>query len=108
MSQPRQKSLDAPGGALGFGPHHQWWASEAEVDMAMAPPAPVPVRIACEPQAVTVDLRRTAIIVIDMQNDFCAKGGWVDHLGADYTPDRAPIAAAASACCRCCAMPACR
>ena len=27
-----------------------------------------------------------------MQNDFCAKGGWVDHLGADYTPDRAPIA----------------
>ena len=33
----------------------------------------------------------TAIIVIDMQNDFCAKGGWVDHLGADYTPDRAPI-----------------
>jgi nicotinamidase-related amidase len=27
-----------------------------------------------------------------MQNDFCAGGGWVDHLGADYTPDRAPIA----------------
>jgi nicotinamidase-related amidase len=91
MSQPRQKSKEAPGGALGYGPHHQWWATEAEVDMAMAPPPPVPVRIACEPQAVTVDLRRTAIIVIDMQNDFCAKGGWVDHLGADYTPDRAPI-----------------
>jgi nicotinamidase-related amidase len=91
MSQPRQKSPEAPGGALGFGPHHQWWATEAEVDMAVAPPSPVPVRIACEPQAVTVDLRRTAIIVIDMQNDFCAKGGWVDHLGADYTPDRAPI-----------------
>ena len=41
---------------------------------------------------MTVDLHRTAIIVIDMQNDFCAKGGWVDHLGVDYTPDRAPIA----------------
>jgi nicotinamidase-related amidase len=29
--------------------------------------------------------------VIDMQNDFCAQGGWVDHLGVDFTPDRAPI-----------------
>ncbi len=26
-----------------------------------------------------------------MQNDFCAPGGWVDHLGADYRPDRKPI-----------------
>ena len=31
------------------------------------------------------------MIVIDMQNDFCAKGGWVDYLGVDYTPDRKPI-----------------
>jgi nicotinamidase-related amidase len=91
MSAPRPRTQDAPGGALGFGHNNQWWATETEVDMAAAAPAPVPVRIACEPQAVTVDLRRTAIIVIDMQNDFCAKGGWVDHLGADYTPDRAPI-----------------
>src|SRR5271156_3491374 len=92
MSAPRQRKQEVQGGALGFGQHHQWWANETEVDMAMAAPAPVPVRIACEPQAVTVDLRRTAIIVIDMQNDFCAKGGWVDYLGADYTPDRTPIA----------------
>ena len=60
--------------------------------MAMAAPPPVPVTISCAPQNVTVDLHRTAIIVIDMQNDFCAKGGWVDHLGVDYTPDRTPIA----------------
>ncbi len=42
-------------------------------------------------RSITVDLKRTAMIVIDMQNDFCAKGGWVDYLGADYTPDRKPI-----------------
>jgi len=30
-------------------------------------------------------------MVIDMQNDFCSAGGWVDHLGFDYRPDRAPI-----------------
>ena len=32
------------------------------------------------------------LMVIDMQNDFCTGGGWVDHLGVDYAPDRAPIA----------------
>jgi nicotinamidase-related amidase len=60
--------------------------------MSMAPPEPRRATIACEPQSVTVDLNRIALIIIDMQNDFCAKGGWVDHLGVDYTPDRAPIA----------------
>jgi len=50
------------------------------------------VTITCAPQNVTVDLRRTTIIVIDMQNDFCAQGGWADHLGVEHTPDRAPIA----------------
>jgi nicotinamidase-related amidase len=78
-------------GMLGFGAQFRWTASTRTVDMAMAAPAPVPVTLPCEPQDVIVDLNRTAIIVIDMQNDFCAKGGWVDHLGFDYTPDRAPI-----------------
>jgi nicotinamidase-related amidase len=92
MSAPRKNPDEAAGGALGVGPSYRWWATETDVDMAMPAPAPIPLRIACEPQSVTVDLNRTAIIVIDMQNDFCAKGGWVDYLGADYTPDRAPIA----------------
>ena len=80
------------GGELGFGSQYLWRASNDLVDMAMPAPAPLPATIACAPQRVTVDLRRTAIVVIDMQNDFCAKGGWVDHLGVDYSPDRAPIA----------------
>jgi len=79
------------GGQLGLGRQFAWWATEREVDMAMPAPAPVPVTIACAPQNVTVDLLRTAVIVIDMQNDFCAPGGWVDHLGADFRPDRKPI-----------------
>jgi len=78
-------------GALGVGANYHWLATADEVDMAMPAPAPQPLRIECQPQSVVVDLQRTAIIVIDMQNDFCAKGGWVDHLGADYTADRAPI-----------------
>ena len=76
---------------LGNG-YHRWRANAGHVDMSLPGPAPRPVTIASEPQQVTLDLERTAMIVIDMQNDFCAKGGWVDHLGVDYAPDRAPIA----------------
>ncbi len=81
-----------PGAPLGVSEQTRWWATPAVVDMAMAPPAPRRLSVSAEPQSVVVDLNRTAIVVIDMQNDFCTAGGWVDHIGGDYRPDRAPIA----------------
>jgi nicotinamidase-related amidase len=91
MAMAEKQSSEQPGGPLGITRQYAWWATEGEVNMAMPAPAPIPVTIGCAPQNVTVDLLRTAIVVIDMQNDFCAPGGWVDHLGADYRPDRKPI-----------------
>jgi len=85
-------TIEQPLHHLGRSRHYHWLANAERVDMALPAPAPRPVTIAAEPQWVTIDLERTAMIVIDMQNDFCAKGGWVDHLGADFTPDRRPIA----------------
>jgi nicotinamidase-related amidase len=76
---------------LGSAPAFKWRVNAAHVDMAAPSLPPRPLTIHAEPQTVTLDLRRTAMVVIDMQNDFCAKGGWVDHLGVDYSPDRAPI-----------------
>ena len=80
-----------PYAELGPGRGHRWRVNPTHVDMAVPPPPPRPFTFKAKPQKVTVDLERSAIIIIDMQNDFCAKGGWVDYLGADYTPDRAPI-----------------
>jgi nicotinamidase-related amidase len=80
----------ANGVRLGAG-RQQWLVSPTHVDMAPPEPPPRKITIAAAPQAISIDLNRTAIIVVDMQNDFCAPGGWVDNLGADLAPERAPI-----------------
>jgi nicotinamidase-related amidase len=82
---------DPPLRPLGSAPGYKWLVNAGHADMSQPPPKPRPLTIKAQPQTITVDLRRTAMIVVDMQNDFCAEGGWVDHLGVDVTPDRSPI-----------------
>ncbi|PRX30876.1 nicotinamidase-related amidase [Paraburkholderia sp. BL18I3N2] len=79
-------------GQLGRDGRPRWSASETLVDMSLPAPEPVVATLPCEPQNVRIDLRSTAIIVIDMQNDFCTNGGWVAQIGGDFAVDRAPIA----------------
>ena len=53
---------------------YAWKVSPTHVDLSMRPATPVLATIAAEPQTITVDLKRSAMIVVDMQNDFVAEG----------------------------------
>lgn len=78
--------------AMGSHPSNQWKVNADTVDLTRTPKRPVrPLPVAAQPQSVIVDANRSALVVVDMQNDFCAKGGYLDYRGIDITPDRAPI-----------------
>ena len=38
-----------------------------------------------------VDAAKSALLIVDMQNDFCTEGGWLHSRGIDISPNRKPI-----------------
>jgi ureidoacrylate peracid hydrolase len=77
-----------------LGPSHanSWQVRPGAVDLRRPARVPVPVEVPALPQRLTLDLNRTALVVVDMQNDFCHPDGWLASIGVDVTPARAPIA----------------
>jgi Isochorismatase family len=59
------------------------------------------ITIEAKPQPITIDTSQTAVIVVDMQNDFGSKGGMFDRAGLDISivqraiPPTAKVLAAA-------------
>ncbi len=47
--------------------------------------------VPAKPYPLTLDLAHTALLVIDMQNDFCTTGGWADRKGFDVAQTQKPI-----------------
>jgi nicotinamidase-related amidase len=47
--------------------------------------------IKSSPRPFVFEVERAALLVIDMQSDFCAPGGYMDHAGADIKLMRRPI-----------------
>lgn len=49
------------------------------------------VHFEARPEAISIDLDRTAVLVIDMQNDFGCKGGMFDRAGIDISGIQAVV-----------------
>lgn len=80
----RWTTLGAPG-------RNTYRVNETTVDMRRPPRQNQSVSLSAQPQDLLIDLARTALIVIDMQNDFCAKDGWVGSMGTDVGPAQALV-----------------
>jgi ureidoacrylate peracid hydrolase len=55
------------------------------------------IRIDAKPETIAIDISKTAVIVVDMQNDFGSKGGMLDLAGIDISGIRKAIAPTAKA-----------
>lgn len=91
MSAEAKKPAAAPH-PMGAAPGSTWLVSPDHVDMTRRSAPVRPMHLAADPQSITVDASKTALMIVDMQNDFCTEGGWMDSRGIDVSPNRAPIA----------------
>src|ERR1700733_8125227 len=77
---------------LGSSARNRWSVSETRANLVREATLPRPITVQAEGKRVTIDLARTALIVVDMQNGFCHPEGWLAHLGVDVAPVQSPIA----------------
>ncbi|MBE3554530.1 MAG: isochorismatase family protein [Thermicanus sp.] len=68
-----------------------WRVSADKADLRREHRPPYPVSVKAEPQDLTFDLEQAAILIIDMQNDFCTPGGWLDSIGVNTSPLLSPV-----------------
>ncbi|WP_372825098.1 isochorismatase family protein [Polaromonas sp.] len=80
-----------------FGPSSQnaWTLTAQGVSLVRKPPRTKAVRLDALPQSIEIDIARSALVVVDMQNDFCHPKGWFGQKGISVKPMRKPIPAIA-------------
>lgn len=71
--------------------NNAWTDGEAGLSLVRQPVHPQSVRFDAAPQSIEIDIARSALLVIDMQNDFCHPEGWFGQKGVSVRPMRKPI-----------------
>jgi nicotinamidase-related amidase len=90
-SRPTPASTAHPGDRFGPAKHNAWTLGDTYVSLVRQPLRPKPLVIEAAPEPVEIDLRRSALIVVDMQNDFCHPQGWFGQKGVSMKATRKPI-----------------
>jgi ureidoacrylate peracid hydrolase len=88
---------------MGTRPSQSWKVTPDAVDMTRPAPPVRPLAVAAQPQNITVDAAKSALLIVDMQNDFCTRGGWICSISARHcaTPTiRAATSLASLSLCR--------
>ena len=73
-------------------PPNAWSVNAAIADITRPPIDPNIITLTTKSKTLRLDLAKAAILIIDMQNDFCHPDGWLAHIGVDVNPARSPIA----------------
>ncbi len=81
---------------LGSSRRNQWTVSAQGASFVRPPLPSRPVHIPASPKPLTLDVARTAAVVVDMQNDFCTQGGWLHGIGVDVAPTHRAVAGLAA------------
>lgn len=84
------RSTTPPAHRLGA-PGNAWQVSAQAVSLVRREPQPQPVELSASPVNVELDLGRSALVVVDMQNDFCHPRGWFAQRGLGIEACRRPI-----------------
>lgn len=97
-TQPNPSSSGKPTYAGSFGPaqSNAWQLSEGAVNLVRTTQAPKVVHLDALPQCIRLDMVRSVLVVVDMQNDFCHPKGWFGQKGINVRPMRKPIGAIAA------------
>lgn len=76
-----------PQGGFQLGTSNECWHVEADhIDLSPNHrPSGTLLRIDSDDKPIVEDTRRMALVIVDMQNDFCSDGGWADAAGFDTT-----------------------
>ena len=85
---------------LGATARNAFHVSDESVDVRRKARVPRTAQLEAQSQNVIFDANRAALIVVDMQNDFCASDGWIAAMGIDVSSAQAltvPINRAAGA-----------
>lgn len=72
-------------------PPNAWSVNAAIADITRPPLTPHIITLTTATKMLRLDLAKAAILIIDMQNDFCHPDGWLAHIGVDVNPARSPI-----------------
>ena len=87
------RSRTASSSTVLFGPgaSNAWRLHNGRTSLVRKGPKACPIPLDAQGDLIEFDLSRSALVVVDMQNDFCHPMGWFGQKGIDVRPMRKPI-----------------